>query len=648
MRVLRIAHHGVVAQWRERERWLRRLGEDVSLVSARRWDEGGRRVPLEAEGDEFVIVARTFGTHPNAFVYDPRPLWRALAQHPDLIDLHEEPFSLATAEILLLRALRRVRAPYVLYSAQNLDKRYPVPFRWFERQALRGAAGAYVCNREAGEILVRKGLRGPAELIPLGVDTAAFTPRAAEAGGDPVIGYVGRLEPNKGVAVLLRSAALRARWRVEITGDGPQRADLERLAGELGIADRVDFRGFARGDRLAAAYRRLDVVVVPSLPWPGWREQFCRVAIEAMASGVPVVASRSGAIPDVVGRAGVLVPPNDVVALAAGVDEALLPEKWRALRADGLARANEFTWERVAAQQQLFYREVVDTDRGRSTRPPQVVVVAYGDPDMLAGALAALGDGFPLTIVDNSSSPVTRELAARHGAHYLDPGRNLGFGGGVNTALRSLAERGSAQEDVLLLNPDARIAGAEVMRMRARLRAAIDIAAIGATQTDHDGHPARVWWPFPKPWRAWLDAVGLGRLDRARGFAIGSVLLLRAEAIARVGTFDERFFLYAEEVDWQKRAVDGGWRIDVAEVVASHVGGGTSGDDRLREALFFASTEVYQRKHSGALGWLSFRAAMIAGAAIRAIALRGERRDDARRRLRIFWEGPVRYRRRFR
>ena len=63
-------------------------------------------------------------------------------------------------------------------------------------------------------------------------------------------------------------------------------------------------------------YRRFDVVVVPSLETPSWVEQFGRVAVEAMASGVVVVASRSGSLPEVVGEAGVLVPPGDVGALA--------------------------------------------------------------------------------------------------------------------------------------------------------------------------------------------------------------------------------------------------------------------------------------------------------------------------------------------
>ncbi|MFB8387022.1 glycosyltransferase [Microbacterium sp. NPDC055910] len=646
MRVLRVAHHAVVTAWRERERRLRARGVDLLLISAKRWNEGGRRVSLQPGADRFVRGAATVGTHPNAFLYDPRPIWRALKRRPDVIDLHEEPFSLATAELLLLRRLRRSRAPYVLYSAQNIDKTYPIPFRWLERYALRHAAGAYVCNREAGEILARKGLRGPAALIPLGVDTAVFAAADKTAAAPtPVIGYVGRLEPHKGVATLLRAAASRPDWRIEITGEGPQEQELAALAAELGVSDRVAFLGFAQGAELAERYRRLDVVAVPSVPWPGWLEQFCRVAVEAMASGVPVVASRSGAIPDVVGEAGILVEPGDPHALRDGIDQALEPGTWRGLRARGLEHAQNFTWERVAEQQLALYREVAPANDTGRDRPVEVVAIAYGDPELLDGALAHLGDGFPVTIVDNSSSAETRAMAERRGAHYIDPGRNLGFGAGVNVALRSLADRGAEGADVLLLNPDARIAPDAVGELHRVLHGSGRIATVGATQTEPgSGSPVRVWWPFPRPLRAWLDAVGLGRLDRAKGFAIGSVLLLRAEAIAEIGHFDERFFLYAEEVDWQKRATDAGWRIAVASVEATHIGAGTGGDGSVREALFFASTEEYQRKHFGAFGWQSFRVAMIVGATIRGVVLRGARGDDARRRRRIFARGPVRYR----
>ena len=641
MKVLRVAHHAVVSAWRQRERELRTQGWSVELFSARRWNEGGRRVPLDKEHDTFVHGVSTVGDHPNAFLYDPRPLWRALRAGPDLLDLHEEPFALATAEILALRALSGSRVPYLLYSAQNIEKRYPAPFRWFEAWALRGASGAYVCNAEAGEILVRKGLRGPAALIPLGVDIEQFRPAdRAAPGEDLVVGYVGRLETHKGVHVLLRAAATRPHWRVRIVGDGPQRIPLQTLAAELGIASRVSFVGFATGESLAANYRELDVLVVPSLPQPGWLEQFCRVAVEAMASGVAVVASRTGAIPDVVGDNGVLVPPNDSDALALGVDEATA--EWESFRARGIEHSRDFTWQRVAQLQGDLYRQALARrDSGRGL-PPQIIVVAYGSPELLATALADLGDEFPVTIVDNSSSPETRALAESHSATYVDPGANLGFGAGVNIALRSLADRGLEDHDVLLLNPDARLTPDGVRSLQRTLRADARVAVVGATQTDPvTGEDVRVWWPFPSPARAWLEAMGMGRLNRAHDFAIGSVLLIRAEAIAEVGEFDEQFFLYSEETDWQRRAVRAGWRIVVAQTGATHLGGATSSESQVRVGHFHASAERYQRKHYGAIGWQVYRLAMVAGAGVRVLALRGAARSSARDRLRLYIRGPV-------
>lgn len=78
MRVLRISHSAAIAAWRGRERALRARGEDVALITARRWHAGGVWVDLDASPDENVIPARTVGTHPALFLYDPRPIWRAL------------------------------------------------------------------------------------------------------------------------------------------------------------------------------------------------------------------------------------------------------------------------------------------------------------------------------------------------------------------------------------------------------------------------------------------------------------------------------------------------------------------------------------------------------------------------------------------
>ena len=332
---------------------------------------------------------RTWGRHPALFVYAPLPLWRALGRPYDVIDIHEEPFALATAEILLLRRLRRQRAPYVLYSAQNIDKRYPPPFRWIERWALRHAAALSVCNSEAGRICERKGFPGAATLIPLGVDTQRFSPAPARPEGQvPVIGYVGRLEPHKGVHVLLDAIARLDRATLRIAGAGPEEAALRARVAELGIGDRVELVGSVGQDQLPDFYRGLDVLAVPSLPTPGWLEQFGRVVVEAMACGVPVVASDTGALPDVVGDAGLLVPPGDPEALATALDVG--------------ARGRRHARRAVASRRRAGPAGLVVRGGGRRTsactsarsgrtadpqRGLEIVVVAYGRPDLLEASL---------------------------------------------------------------------------------------------------------------------------------------------------------------------------------------------------------------------------------------------------------------------
>ena len=131
---------------------------------------------------------------------------------------------------------------------------------------------------------------------------------------------------------------------------------MERAARDSGASDRIHIDGFVANADLPARYRAFDVVAVPSLDTPSWVEQFGRVAVEAMASGAVVVASRSGALPDVVGDAGLLVPPGDVDALA----EALArlrddPSLRRDLQTAGRERAQRYAWPAIARRQADFY-----------------------------------------------------------------------------------------------------------------------------------------------------------------------------------------------------------------------------------------------------------------------------------------------------
>jgi glycosyltransferase involved in cell wall biosynthesis/GT2 family glycosyltransferase len=658
VRVLRISHSAAVADWRGRERGLRALGLDIDLLSARRWHAGGAETALTLGADEQAIPVDTWGRHPALFVYDPRPLWRALGETYDVIDVHEEPFALATAEVLLLRWLRRNHAPVVLYTAQNLHKRYPLPFRWLERRALRQAGGISACNTAAARITESKGFAGRARVIPLGVDLDRFAPHPASPGPSDtmVVGFLGRLVTEKGLHTLLDAAALEPRLRVRIAGAGPLSAHLPAAVAARELTDRVELLGPVDPDAVPAFYSTLDVLAVPSIPRPGWTEQFGRVAVEAMASGVPVVSSDAGALPDVVGGAGLVVPAGDAAALATALVEAATARASE-LRKAGLARAAECSWDAVAHAYADLYRSV--TSRTQETtetvagaggsqrnaglaerrRPLEIVVVAFGAPDLLRKALEPVR-GLPVTVVDNSSLPEIAALCAAIGVRYIDPRRNGGFAAGVNVSLRDRLVPGA---DLLLLNPDAVISADAIAVLHEALTADPALASVAPVQTDERGRAARIEWPFPSPGNAWLEAIGLGRWQRGACYVIGSVLLLRADALDQVGDFDERFFLYAEETDWAYRASTLGWRHAVVNSAgAVHAGAATSTDPRRREAHFFASHERYYRKHFGGAGWQSARAAAWLGATVRSVLLRGDRAVAARRRAGIFRHGPVR------
>ena len=276
-------------------------------------------------------------------------------------------------------------------------------------------------------------------------------------------------------------------------------------------------------------------------------------------------------------------------------------------------------------------------------RPVHAIVVAYHAVAELDRCLAALEHEVEVTVVDNSSSAEVGEVAIRRNAEYLDAGRNLGFGPGVNLALRRLVD--GPPRDILLLNPDAALAPPDLRALTDFLHdsANASVAAVSPRLVGPGGREQRVAWPFPTPGRAWAEAVGLGRPSADDTFVVGSVLLLRWEALLEVGLFDERFFLYAEEADWQRRAAALGWTSAMyADAAAEHRGAGTSDDPRRREALFHAAQETYIRKWGGRSGWWLYRCAALLGAGIRALVLVGDRRSEAARRALLYLRGPRR------
>jgi glycosyltransferase involved in cell wall biosynthesis len=154
-----------------------------------------------------------------------------------------------------------------------------------------------------------------------GIDPDAYPEagRPEDSAEDLVIGFAGRLVPGKGADHLL-AAAQRALPRLPLTvviaGHGPERARLVERARALGLEERVRFLGIV--EDMPSFFERCDIVTVPS---DAWVESFSMVTLEAMGSGRAIVASRQGAIPELIldGVTGTLVPPGDVGALAAAL-----------------------------------------------------------------------------------------------------------------------------------------------------------------------------------------------------------------------------------------------------------------------------------------------------------------------------------------
>jgi len=368
MRILRIAHASLTPQLRERERALVRRYPDVQLelITTERWREA--EVEVEAVKDDLfpVQTARPlFSRHIQLFAYDPRPIIRALRRSPDIIDLNAEPYSVACAEVLTLRNWLTPQVPVILGTNQNIFHHYPPPFNLFERRGLKQAAAAYGCSETVRELLVAKGFRKTTRVIPFGVNIDEYTPRGLPHRDERVltIAFVGRMLPAKGLDILAEALSMLSSesWKLLVVGDGVEREPFARRLNELNLNERTEFTGAIKYDEMPRLFERMDLLVLPTHTTKRVREQFGRVLIEAMASGVPVLGSTCGAIPEVIGDAGLVVPEGDAEALAAAIRQLLASGDLRRqfARAGRERVERHYSWERVATQMYELFRDVV-------------------------------------------------------------------------------------------------------------------------------------------------------------------------------------------------------------------------------------------------------------------------------------------------
>jgi glycogen(starch) synthase len=231
-----------------------------------------------------------------------------------------------------------------------------------ERWGERFAEAVLVITPRLRRLLLSDGVEeNRLHLIPPGVNPSLFEGPFEDPFtdvGKPRVLFVGRLAPQKGVRTLVAAAALLEdpSAQVLLVGDGPERPALERKAERISVGDCVRFLGFFAHDRLPAAMAHADVLVLPSV-----YEELGTVLLEAMWAGLPIVASRTGGIPDVIedGVNGLLVPPGEPEALARAIDRVLADRALAYRLSEGAQqRAKDYDWEVLAGRVLQVYRGV--------------------------------------------------------------------------------------------------------------------------------------------------------------------------------------------------------------------------------------------------------------------------------------------------
>lgn len=279
---------------------------------------------------------------------------------PDIVHIDEEPYNLATWQALY--HARKVGAKTLFFSWQNITRRYPPPFSWGEKWVLQNVDYALMGTDSAGEVWRSKGYTGAMATIPqFGTDTDLFKPMPRPE-RPFTVGYIGRLVEEKGITCLLEAfAQLPPNTCLRLVGGGPLRDSLAQQAESLGIASRVTFVPQVPSEQIVRQYAEIDVLVLPSLTRPNWKEQFGRVLIEAMACEIPVIGSDSGAIPNVVGDAGIVVPEGNNTALCEALSRLYNdPELRQQLGKAGRARVlAHFTHAQIAQETVRVYGEMV-------------------------------------------------------------------------------------------------------------------------------------------------------------------------------------------------------------------------------------------------------------------------------------------------
>lgn len=317
---------------------------------------------------ELAIMCTAGFPEPRTFARRVRPILRRRAAEFDLVHDNQTlaPALLDTGLPLLATIHHPISVDRRLDLAAAPLRRQLTLRRWYgfvrtQARVARAIPRSVVPSGSSAADIVADFRLRPAQLsvVPMGVDVEAFRPRGARVGGR-LVALCSADVPLKGLPVLLRAVAtLPGDASLTVVARPAEGGPTEKLVAELGIGHRVRFVAGLSPAELAELVASAEIVCVPSL-----YEGFSLPALEAMASGTPVVASDTGALPEVVGRdgrCGLLVPAGDPAALSAALESLLADAHRRAAMGEAARRraVERFSWTATARSTVEVYRRVL-------------------------------------------------------------------------------------------------------------------------------------------------------------------------------------------------------------------------------------------------------------------------------------------------
>lgn len=372
MKILVIGHPYMPAI--NRGKWIQFLkffpDTTLELVVPRSWPDA--LFSLEAENDSTLKVHQLpvlWAGLEGRYVF--RSGLKKIIQdfRPDIIHVEQGSDALVYAQAILLAKLAGVKAKFGFFTWMNIDIHRSRKVKWIEKFNLKKSHYA-VCGNKAAEKLIReRGFNGPIlKSAELGVDPTLFRKvnkpdlrKKLNIKEKLTVGFIGRLVPEKGILDLVQVWSELKKENIDsqllLIGKGPLREQIQSQIQSSQLADDFSILGPFNHKDLIPYMQALDILVLPSKTTSTWIEQFGHVLIEAMACEIPVVGSNSGAIPEVIGDAGLIFEEGNVAELKAKLKPLIQffyeREKWGLMGCQRMV--NNFSDEALAKKLYQFF-----------------------------------------------------------------------------------------------------------------------------------------------------------------------------------------------------------------------------------------------------------------------------------------------------